>query len=73
MKVAVLFGGTSSERDVSVASGAQVLRALHQAGHEVLAIDTARGVLSSGEQQLLLEAGVAPEPPCSARKTTSAF
>lgn len=63
MRVAVLFGGTSSERDVSVASGGQVMRALHQAGHEVLAIDTARGVLSAGEQQLLLEAGVAPEPP----------
>lgn len=63
MKVAVLFGGTSSERDVSVASGGQVMRALHQAGHEVLAIDTAQGVLSAGEQQRLLEAGVAPEPP----------
>lgn len=63
MKVAVLFGGTSSERDVSIASGSQVLKALHQAGHEVLAIDTARGVLSPGEQQQLLEAGVAPEPP----------
>jgi D-alanine-D-alanine ligase len=63
MRVAVLFGGTSSERDVSVASGGQVMRALHQAGHEVLAIDTARGMLSAGEQQILLEAGVAPEPP----------
>jgi D-alanine-D-alanine ligase len=63
MKVAVLFGGTSSERDVSVASGAQVLRALHEAGHEMLAVDTARGVLTSGEQQRLLEAGVAPQPP----------
>lgn len=63
MKVAVLFGGTSSERDVSIASGSQVMRALHQEGHEILAIDTARGVLSAGEQQRLLEAGVAPEPP----------
>ncbi len=63
MKVAVLFGGTSSERDVSIASGAQVMKALHQAGHEVLAIDTAKGALSAAEQQLLLAAGVAPEPP----------
>jgi D-alanine-D-alanine ligase len=63
MKVAVLFGGTSSERDVSIASGSQVMRALHQAGHEILAIDTAKGLLSAGEQQRLLEAGVAPEPP----------
>lgn len=63
MKIAVLFGGNSSERNVSVASGAQVLRALHEAGHDVLAVDTARGVLGAEERQQLLEAGVAPEPP----------
>ncbi|HEY5751941.1 MAG TPA: D-alanine--D-alanine ligase [Chthoniobacterales bacterium] len=63
MKIAVLFGGNSSERDVSVASGAQVLRALHEAGHEVLAVDTTQGVLDSRERQQLLEAGVAPAPP----------
>ena len=28
LKVAVLFGGTSSERDVSIASGSQVIQAL---------------------------------------------
>jgi D-alanine-D-alanine ligase len=63
MKVAVLFGGTSAERDVSVASGAQVVRALQQAGHEVLAVDTARGVLESADQKRLLATGVAPKPP----------
>jgi D-alanine-D-alanine ligase len=63
VKIAVLFGGTSSERDVSVASGAQVVKALHEAGHEVLAVDTARGVLGPGEQKRLLATGVAPKPP----------
>jgi D-alanine-D-alanine ligase len=63
VKIAVLFGGTSSERDVSVASGAQVVRALHEAGHEVLAVDTARGALSPAEQELLLSTGVAARPP----------
>ncbi len=63
MKIAVLFGGTSAERDVSVASGAQVVKALEEAGHEVLAVDTARGVLGPGEQKRLLESGVAPVPP----------
>lgn len=63
MKVAVLFGGTSSERDVSVASGAQVVKALLEAGHEVLAVDTARGALNIAEQKKLLETGVAPTPP----------
>lgn len=63
MKVAVLFGGTSSERDVSVASGAQVVKALQEAGHEVLAVDTARGVLGLRDQKRLLSTGVAPKPP----------
>jgi D-alanine-D-alanine ligase len=63
MRVAVLFGGTSSERDVSIASGAQVVKALRQAGHEVIAVDTARGVLGPGDEQRLLASGVAPTPP----------
>lgn len=63
MKVAVLFGGNSSERDVSIASGAQVAKALREAGHRVIAVDTFRGVLSEVEQQSLLSRGVAPAPP----------
>ena len=38
MKIAVLFGGNSSERDVSIASGAQVAKALRQVGHQVVAV-----------------------------------
>ena len=63
MRVAVLFGGTSEERDVSIASGAQVFRALREAGHEVIAVDTARGVLGPAEERNLLSSGVAPVPP----------
>jgi D-alanine-D-alanine ligase len=63
MKIAVLFGGNSSERDVSIASGAQVAKALRQAGHQVIAVDTFRGILSDHEQQILLLRGVAPAPP----------
>src|SRR4029079_7762010 len=63
MKVAVLFGGTSSERDVSVASGAQVVKALQHVGHQVVAIDTARGALDQADQKRLLLTGVAPKPP----------
>lgn len=43
MRVAVLFGGTSAERDVSIASGAQVIRALREAGHDVVPVDTGSG------------------------------
>ena len=38
-KVAVLMGGTSSEREVSLRSGAAVLAALHSAGLDAFALD----------------------------------
>ncbi|MBV9671959.1 MAG: D-alanine--D-alanine ligase [Verrucomicrobia bacterium] len=63
MRVAVLFGGNSAERDVSIASGAQVAKALRAAGHQVIAVDTFRGVLTDDEQEVLLTRGVAPDPP----------
>lgn len=63
MKVAVLFGGTSTERDVSIASGAQVVKALREAGHNVVAVDTATGALSAADERRLLVSGVAPAPP----------
>lgn len=63
MKVGVLFGGTSAERDVSIASGAEVVRALREAGHDVVAVDTATGVLAPDDERELLASGVAPEPP----------
>jgi D-alanine-D-alanine ligase len=63
MKIAVLFGGNSSERDVSIASGAQVAKALRQTGHQVIAVDTFRGILSDDEQAVLLARGLAPAPP----------
>ncbi len=65
MKIAVLFGGTSEERDVSIASAAQVIPALRALGHEVLAIDTATGRLPPNIEQKMLTSGVGPEPPSS--------
>ena len=50
MHIAVLLGGDSPERDVSLASGAGVIRALRARGHEVHAVDPA------------LRPGVAAEP-----------
>ena len=63
LKIVVLMGGTSEEREVSLASGVQVARALILRGHEVHCVDTTRGVLSSSEIDRLLEEGVRPEPP----------
>jgi D-alanine-D-alanine ligase len=63
LRVAVLFGGTSSERDVSIASGSQVIGALRQAGHDVIAVDTATGVLDAAAEKQLLSGGVKDLPP----------
>jgi D-alanine-D-alanine ligase len=63
VRVAVLFGGLSEERDVSVASGIQAMLALERAGHDVVAIDTARGILEPAERDRLLATGVPAEPP----------
>lgn len=63
MKIAVLFGGTSEERDVSIASAAQVIPALRERGHEVIAIDSASGRLPRAAERRLLDRGVATAPP----------
>jgi D-alanine-D-alanine ligase len=63
MKIAVLFGGTSEERDVSIASAAQIIPVLRSLGHEVVAVDTAAGRLSPPDERKLLESRVAPAPP----------
>lgn len=63
MKIGVLFGGTSAERDVSVASAAQVVKALKARGHQVVPIDCERGVLSPAEAEALLSHGIATAPP----------
>jgi D-alanine-D-alanine ligase len=66
MRIAVLFGGTSEERDVSIASAAQIIPALRAHGHEVFGIDTATGRLPPADEAQLLEKGVATKPPTSA-------
>jgi D-alanine-D-alanine ligase len=63
MRIAVLFGGTSAERDVSIASGAQVVAALRSAGHDVVAIDPAVGLIPRDRERAALKPGVAPIPP----------
>ena len=63
MKIAVLFGGTSQERDVSIASAAQIIPALRNLGHEVFAVDTATGRLEFAQERQLLTAAVGAAPP----------
>jgi len=65
MKITVLMGGTSAERDVSLASGLRVAEALRQRDHEVVTLDTARGTLTPKDEKQLLAKGnvVQREPP----------
>ena len=43
MKIVVLAGGLSTERDVSFSSGSMVYRALKQNGHQVIMLDVYLG------------------------------
>ncbi len=47
MKIAVLMGGTSPEREISLRTGAGVSRALLNLGHEAILVDTA-GLVTEG-------------------------
>ncbi len=52
MKVAVLMGGRSSEREISLRTGQGVALALRNLGHDVTSVDGADGtVLSAGKEE----------------------
>jgi D-alanine-D-alanine ligase len=57
------MGGTSAERDVSIASGLRIAVALRTRGHDVTSLDTASGVLDEAAERALLAAGVQQAPP----------
>jgi D-alanine-D-alanine ligase len=63
MKVTVLMGGTSSERNVSLASGIRIVQALRGKGHKVIALDPARGVIDAAGEKALSTGKVGTEPP----------
>ena len=63
MKIAVLFGGDSMERDVSIASASQVVGALRSRGHEVIAYDSGRGRLTAADEQRLFSGKIDRRPP----------
>jgi D-alanine-D-alanine ligase len=65
------MGGTSAERDVSLASGLRIAEALRSRGHAVTAVDTVRGAFSEAEERALLAGPVMhalpPDPGALAR------
>lgn len=63
MNITVLTGGTSTERDVSLASARQVVGALRSRGHQVLVVDSAVGYIDADDEARLLSGAVGAEPP----------
>ena len=76
MKITVLMGGPSAERNVSLASGIRIVLALRSRGHDVIAFDPSRGPLSEAQQNELASSAVGTQPPSIddlARSTGGAF
>jgi len=67
MKVTVITGGTSSERDVALASGLQVAKALRERRHAVSIVDLATGFVPREHEGALLPGGVGRRPPSLGR------
>jgi D-alanine-D-alanine ligase len=67
VRIAVLFGGDSMEREVSIASAAQVVGALRALGHDVISVDSGRGRLTAAEEKRLFTGRIDRLPP---EKTT---
>lgn len=66
MRVIVLLGGDSPERDVSKVSGRAVAEALERAGHDVIAIDTAGAQAGQAIDFHAKPIAVGAEPPSTA-------
>ncbi|MGI9076672.1 MAG: D-alanine--D-alanine ligase family protein [Gemmatimonadaceae bacterium] len=65
MRITVLMGGTSVEREVSLASGLRIAEALRSKGHEVVAFDPAAGVIKPEDERRMRAAGVVHVAPPS--------
>jgi D-alanine-D-alanine ligase len=64
-RVTLFLGGTSSERDVSLASGIRIAQALRERGFRVNAVDPAVGPLSGDAEKALLAGSVVKSAPPS--------
>jgi len=63
LKIVVLMGGTSAERNVSLASGEAIVEALRSKDHSVIPIDSALGKKFLSHNTKFLPEGVGTEPP----------
>jgi D-alanine-D-alanine ligase len=63
LRITVLLGGVSAERDVSLSSGLRIAAALRERGHDVICLDPADGVFTRETERALVAAGVGSAPP----------
>ncbi len=75
MRITVLTGGASSEREVALASARQVVPALRAAGHEVVVVDTVTGFVPESREgeHLLGKVGTAPPSVAELQSRERAF
>lgn len=73
MKVAVLMGGTTSEREISLRTGKGMAQAVRRLGHDVVAVDAATGrLLPAGDEERVGARESALEPAGPAALVTAA-
>jgi D-alanine-D-alanine ligase len=63
MRITVLTGGSSAEREVALASAGQVVTALRSRGHTITVVDTTSGLVDPADEERLLTAKVGANPP----------
>lgn len=63
LRVALVTGGSTPEREVALSGAGEVLRALRATGHEVSVVDTVEGALGPEEEGRLLALRVGRAPP----------
>lgn len=63
MRITVLTGGASSERDVALASARQIVPALRSVGHSVVVVDTVSGFVPESRESDHLLGKVGTTPP----------
>jgi D-alanine-D-alanine ligase len=73
LKIVVLYGGTSAERDISLVSGRAVGLALAGRGHDVLLVDPVAGDSPVGAREAAAAAAIGSRPPQILRESGSAL
>ena len=63
LRIALITGGSTPEREVALAGAGEVLRALRASGHEVTVVDTVHGALDPEQEGRFLALRVGRRPP----------